>query len=117
MPGRAAPCRRDTPDITARPRDPRRRPVCVARSLSGAPHAPFLRRASSVAEKVARAVATRACVAEVQADASRVTAEAVEALVEAGVPLRDAGYLLGISHQRVAQILEERPTASSAARR
>lgn len=70
-----------------------------------------------VAEKVARAVDTRAHVAEVQADAGRATAEAVEALVGTGVPLRDAGYLLGISHQRVAQILEERQTASSAARR
>jgi hypothetical protein len=54
-----------------------------------------------------------ATMAEVQADARRATAEAFEALVGTGVPLRDAGYLLGIPLQRVAQILEERPAASS----
>lgn len=59
-----------------------------------------------VADKVHRAVDARAMVAKVQSEANDATVDAARALVGAGVPLRDAGYLLGISHQRVAQILD-----------
>lgn len=43
------------------------------------------------------------------AAAARARAEAVGALAAAGYPTRDIGALLGISHQRVSQILAESP--------
>lgn len=51
-----------------------------------------------------RAASARARVESIEAAARESTAEAVRALVEMGVSVRDAGELLGLSHQRVHQI-------------
>jgi len=60
----------------------------------------------SVAADVKRAVEERGRLADAQAASVRSTTKAAAELVQIGVPLRDAGYLLGISHQRVAQLLD-----------
>ncbi|MEI7859897.1 MAG: hypothetical protein WCI26_08700 [Acidimicrobiales bacterium] len=60
----------------------------------------------SVAENVQRAIDERGRLAAAQAASVSATTQAVTELIQIGVPLRDAGYLLGISHQRVAQLLE-----------
>jgi len=39
-----------------------------------------------------------------------VTSKAVHRLRDCGISLRDTGYLLGLSHQRVAQLLDEANT-------
>jgi hypothetical protein len=59
-----------------------------------------------VAEDVKRAIDRRGRLASAQAASNSATMRAAAELVEIGVPLRDAGYLLGISHQRVAQLIE-----------
>lgn len=56
--------------------------------------------------KVAKAAREKA-EAEAQRAAS-VTAQAVRALAESGVSVRDAADMLGVSHQRVHQILHSR---------
>ena len=61
---------------------------------------------SSVAENVQRAIDERGRLAAAQAASLSATTQAATELIQIGVPLRDAGYLLGISHQRVAQLLE-----------
>lgn len=50
------------------------------------------------------ALAARAAAARAHAESNKATERAVARLAEAGVSLRDAGYLLGISHARVKQI-------------
>jgi len=60
----------------------------------------------TVAEDVQRAIEERGRLAAAQAASVSATTKAATELVEIGVPLRDAGYLLGISHQRVAQLIE-----------
>ena len=60
----------------------------------------------TVAEDVQRAIEERGRLVAAQAASVSATTKAAAELVEIGVPLRDAGYLLGISHQRVAQLLE-----------
>jgi hypothetical protein len=63
----------------------------------------------TVAEDVQRAVDERGRLAAAQAASVSATRRAAAELVQIGVPLRDAGYLLGISHQRVAQLLDAAP--------
>ena len=60
----------------------------------------------SVAKDVRRAIEERGRLAAAQAASLSATKRAAAELVEIGVPLRDAGYLLGISHQRVAQLID-----------
>jgi hypothetical protein len=60
----------------------------------------------TVAEDVQRAIEERGRLAAAQAASVSATTKAATELVEIGVPLRDAGYLLGISHQRVAQLID-----------
>ncbi len=53
---------------------------------------------------VRRARDARLLAQEAQLEAGRLSAEALRALERAEIPLRDAGELLGMSHQRAAQI-------------
>ncbi len=53
---------------------------------------------------VKAAVAARRDMSRAQADAAAASREAVRTLIELGLPLRDIGRLLDISHQRVAQL-------------
>lgn len=46
----------------------------------------------------------RAAAAEAERDAAAVTRQAVGRLLASGLSMRDAGTLLGLSHQRVAQL-------------
>jgi hypothetical protein len=63
----------------------------------------------TVAKDVQRAIEERGRLASAQAASVSATTRAAAELVQIGIPLRDAGYLLGISHQRVAQLLETAP--------
>jgi hypothetical protein len=63
----------------------------------------------TVAEDIERAIAARGRLAAAQAESVSATTRAATEFVEVGVPLRDAGYLLGISHQRVAQLVGASP--------
>ncbi len=58
------------------------------------------------AEAVNEAVEARGRWNAAQEVAAQVTLKAIHRLRDGGVSLRDAGYLLGLSHQRVAQLLE-----------
>lgn len=58
------------------------------------------------AEAVAEAVEARGRWNAAQEAASEVTLKAVHRLRACGISLRDTGYLLGLSHQRVAQLLD-----------
>lgn len=60
----------------------------------------------TVAQDLQRAIEERGRLAAAQAASVSATTKAATELVEIGVPLRDAGYLLGISHQRVAQLID-----------
>ena len=62
--------------------------------------------ASDVMEQVHRANEAAAQAAEVQARASRESRAAVQALREEGLTLKEAGYFLGVTPQRVAQLLK-----------
>lgn len=70
---------------------------------------------SAMSEVVLRAVAAKARAAAAQAEASNLQREAVRLMTESGMTIRDAGDLLGITHQRVAQLLASRPKRPSAA--
>ena len=48
-----------------------------------------------------------AAASQATAAATRARREAARQLSEAGVPMRDIGQLLGVSHQRVSQILSQ----------
>jgi hypothetical protein len=54
---------------------------------------------------------------EAQLDAARLSSDALRAMERAEIPLRDAGELLGMSHQRAAQIASEDRRASDRHRR
>jgi hypothetical protein len=53
---------------------------------------------------IGKAVEARSQAARQSSRASELTDEAVQRLVAKGVPMRDVGEMLGISHQRVAQL-------------
>lgn len=57
-----------------------------------------------LARRVREARRARIAAHEAQLESAEKTASALVALQEAGLPLRDAGELLGISHQRAAQV-------------
>lgn len=56
-------------------------------------------------EAVAEAREARRRLAQIQAEAQQATARAAKALVAAGLTRRDAGAVLGLSHQRVDQLV------------
>ena len=58
------------------------------------------------AEVISEAVEARERWSAAQEVANEVTLEAVHRLRDCGISLRDTGYLLGLSHQRIAQLLE-----------
>lgn len=60
---------------------------------------------SDVLDQVARAREVALEAAEVQERASRESRAAVQALRNEGLTLKEAGYFLGVSPQRVAQLL------------
>lgn len=55
---------------------------------------------------VHRAREARATAQEAQVDASECSVRALRSLQRAGIPLRDAGELIGVSHQRAAQLAD-----------
>ncbi|HLN17175.1 MAG TPA: hypothetical protein VK277_10555 [Acidimicrobiales bacterium] len=58
-----------------------------------------------VADAVEEANAARGRLSDAQETSGEATRRAAREMVRAGVPLRDAGYLLGLSHQRIAQLV------------
>ena len=68
------------------------------------------------AEAVNEAVEARGRWNAAQEEAADVTLKAIHRLRECGVSLRDTGYLLGLSHQRVAQLLESEKTHAKSGR-
>jgi hypothetical protein len=62
--------------------------------------------ASDVVDQVERAREAAAEAADVQARASRESRAAVQALRDEGLTLKEAGYFLGVTPQRVAQLLK-----------
>ncbi len=58
------------------------------------------------AEAVNEAVEARGRWNAAQEVAAEVTLKAIHRLRDSGISLRDTGYLLGLSHQRVAQLLQ-----------
>ena len=54
---------------------------------------------------VEEATAARSQAARAQDEAAHLTREAARRLVEEGLTVRDAGALLGVSHQRIAQLV------------
>lgn len=54
---------------------------------------------------VRRSITARRKLARARDAAGSATTEAARSLVEAGLGVRDAAYLLGLSHQRVQQLL------------
>ncbi len=61
---------------------------------------------AGVMDQVHRARETAVEAAEVQARASRESRAAVQALRDEGLTLKEAGYFLGVTPQRVAQLLK-----------
>ena len=61
--------------------------------------------AAGVMDQVHRARTSAVEAAEVQARASRESRAAVQALRDEGLTLKEAGYFLGVTPQRVAQLL------------
>lgn len=62
---------------------------------------------TAVRTMVARAMKARSQAAQAQDAAAHLTRDAARQLVEEGLTVRDAGALLGISHQRIAQLVRE----------
>lgn len=61
----------------------------------------------ATAKALSRARAARNFALEANAKSQAATADAVRELTAQGLSLRDCGYLLGLSHGRVRQILAE----------
>jgi hypothetical protein len=59
-----------------------------------------------IREMVEEATSARSQAAVAQEAAARLTRHAARRLVEEGLTVRDAGVLLGVSHQRIAQLLQ-----------
>lgn len=55
---------------------------------------------------VDQATSARSEAAQAQEAAAQLTRRAARRLVEEGLTVRDAGVLLGVSHQRIAQLLQ-----------
>jgi len=70
-----------------------------------------------LANMVLAAREARVTAQEAQLEAARLSSEALHALERAEIPLRDAGELLGMSHQRAAQITNEDRSATDRHRR
>jgi predicted RNase H-like HicB family nuclease len=68
------------------------------------------------AEAISEAVEARGRWNAAQEVATEVTLKAVHQLRDCGISLRDTGYLLGLSHQRVAQLLEGEKTPAKTSR-
>ena len=68
------------------------------------------------AEAVLEAVEARGRWNAAQEVATEVKLKAVHRLRDSGISLRDTGYLLGLSHQRVAQLLDGEKTPSKTSR-
>ena len=60
---------------------------------------------ASVRALVDEATQARSQAAQAQDSAAQLTRRAAERLVEEGLTVRDAGVLLGVSHQRIAQLV------------
>ncbi len=71
--------------------------------------------ARELGEIVVRAVAAKGRAAAAQAEASNALRQAAHALVDADMTIRDAAEFLGITHQRVAQLLATTPERPAAA--
>jgi hypothetical protein len=63
----------------------------------------------ALSDVVLRAVAAKGRAAAAQAEASNLQRKAVRLMTGSGMTIRDAGDLLGITHQRVAQLLASSP--------
>jgi predicted RNase H-like HicB family nuclease len=63
----------------------------------------------AVSELITKATAAKRRAAAAQAEASNFQHQAARVLVDGGLTIRDAGKLLDVSHQRIAQLLESRP--------
>lgn len=63
--------------------------------------------AGPAADDLSAALAARGLVERAQADARASTIRAAQRLHVDGLPVRDIGALLGLSHQRVAKLLSE----------
>ena len=72
---------------------------------------------SPAAKALARARAARNDALEAAAKSQAATADAVRALTAQRLSLRDCGYLLGLSHGRVRQILEASPNSEATQRK
>ena len=64
---------------------------------------------TALSDVVLRALAAKSRAAGAQAEASNLQREAVRLMGESGMTIRDAGDLLGITHQRVAQLRASKP--------
>lgn len=62
-------------------------------------------RVAGAARAIQAALDARRCSTAAQAIAQKATAEAAQALVEAGLTMRDAATILGLSHQRIGQLV------------
>jgi hypothetical protein len=60
---------------------------------------------TDLAERVGEIASDRAHARELEARAATASEKLARELVEAGVPLRDIGTVLGVSHQRVHQLV------------
>ncbi|MBX3031135.1 MAG: hypothetical protein KF809_13390 [Chloroflexi bacterium] len=68
---------------------------------------------SALRERVDRAIDTRAAVTEAAARASAALRDATWSLSDEGMTTRDIAFVLGVTRQRVQQLLAERETPSS----
>jgi predicted RNase H-like HicB family nuclease len=94
----------------------------IALHLNAAAESVLVRRSDIVglpqgaAEAITEAVEARGRWNTAQEAATETTLKAVHQLRDCGVSLRDTGYLLGLSHQRVAQLLAGEKTHANTGR-